>query len=188
VVLLTFRARIALAGVIGSVGLLTTTFLVAPPAAAEQLHVASGSDLVVQADFVQGVVNLAPSDFARLACVQTSRFPRNSEVVFRARVWDPVTANALDSQGLSSVQVNLTDGRTLEMEYGPHPANGPASDTFWSAAWTIPKDYPAGVVGYSIVATSPDERTGRFQPFDVAPSLLTVTSDVLPDIPPPQQG
>jgi hypothetical protein len=52
----------------------------------------------------------------------------------------------------------------------------------------IPKDYPAGTVSYSIVATAPDERTGHFEPFNVAPSLLTVTSDVVPDVAPPRQG
>jgi hypothetical protein len=84
----------------------------------------------------------------------------------------------MDDQSLYAISVSLTDGSTMAMKYGVHGG----SDMFWTAAWLVPKDYPPGTLNYSIVATSKDLRTGQFQPFNVMPSLLTITSDVAPDV------
>jgi hypothetical protein len=178
------RVRCTLVAALASVALLTETLLSAPMAAAQGAPDQGGQSLLVQADFVLGVANLAPADMPLKACVQTSRFPRNSDIVFRARVWDPATGAPMDEQSMSAVEINLTDGTTIAMRYGPHPANGPATDMFWSGAWVVPKDYPPGTLDYSIVARAVDQRTGEFQPFNVMPSLLTITSEVTPGVAP----
>ena len=142
--------------------------------------------LSVTADTVQAAENLPPDQMPQRACVEFSRFARNSTILWRARVVDPLTGDPMDDTALAKVEVHLADGTILPTKFGPHPATGaPNPDHFWSVAWRVPKDYPTGTLGYSIVATSKDGRTGEFKPFNVLPSLLTITQEVLPDQPPP---
>lgn len=142
--------------------------------------VAVEEPLVIQADTVSGPLNI-PEEQGSAVCVQQSRFPRNSEIVWRARVIDPVSGEELGDEGLESVVVNLGDGETLEMRYGPHPRDNP-TDSFWTTSFDVPSDHPTGTLDYEIVATAADGSTATFKPFDVAPSLLTVTDEVLEPI------
>lgn len=134
--------------------------------------------LVIQADTVSGPLNIPEQERGSAVCVQQSRFARNSEIVWRARVIDPVSGEELGDDTLESVVVSLGDGQELEMRYGPHPRDNP-TDSFWTTSFDIPADYPTGTLDYEIVATGPDGETATFSPFDVAPSLLTVTDQVL---------
>ena len=147
---------------------------------------AAGGGLVVLSDFVQGGQNIPPGQAAQSDCVQSSRFARNSQIVFRARVLDGATGQELAGGDLSSVQATLGDGTVLDLHYGGHPGGGaPVTDHFWSAAWLVPQDYPTGTVNVSISATANDGRTGDWIPFNVAPSALIITSQVLPELAPP---
>lgn len=136
---------------------------------------------VIQADVVAGPRNIPEAERAGRVCVLQSRFPRNSEVVWRARVIDPVSGEELDDSTLESVEVRLGDGQTFAMRYGPHPRENP-TDFFWTTAFDVPEDYPSGTLNYEIVATGPGGETATFTPFNVAPSLLTVTDEVLEQI------
>lgn len=109
-------------------------------------------------------------------CVVSSRFQQGQSVVWRIKVYDPVTGKPMDDSTLSSVTVSLPDGQTLSAKYGGHPGQPgvPPTDYFWSTVWSIPKDYPTGSVSYKVAAASKDGRTGSFNEFNVAPSLLTV--------------
>lgn len=137
--------------------------------------------LIIQADTVSGPLNIPEEQRASAVCVLQSRFARNSEIVWRARIVDPATGEQLGDDTLQSVVVNLGDGQTLEMRYGPHPRDNP-TDFFWTTSFDIPVDYPTGTLDYEIVATGADGNSGTFKPFDVAPSLLTVTDEVLETI------
>lgn len=137
--------------------------------------------LVIQADTVSGPLNIPEEEAGSAVCVLQSRFARNSEIVWRARAIDPVSGEELGDDALESVVVNLGDGQTLEMRYGPHPRDNP-TDFFWTTSFDIPADYPTGTLDYEIVATASDGRSGDFRPFDVAPSLLTVTEETLETI------
>lgn len=137
--------------------------------------------LVIQADTVSGPLNIPADDRGSAVCVQQSRFARNSEIVWRARVIDPVTGEQLGDDALEGVVVNLGDGQTLDMRYGAHPRDNP-TDFFWTTSFDIPADYPTGTLDYEVVASALDGRTTAFKPFDVAPSLLTVTDEVLETI------
>jgi hypothetical protein len=133
--------------------------------------------LIVQADVVSGPLNIPGDQRAGRVCVLQNRFARNSEIVWRARVVDPVSGEQLDDTALEGVQVELADGQVLDMRYGPHPNDNP-TDRFWTTSFDIPEDYPTGSLGYEIVATGTDGRTGSFVQFNVAPSLLTITDEV----------
>ncbi|MDX1619346.1 MAG: hypothetical protein R3320_00045 [Nitriliruptorales bacterium] len=141
---------------------------------------AATTTLTVVADTVSGPLNLPEDGSQGAVCVLRSRFPRNSEIVWRARVIDG-TGEELDDTALESVVVRLADGQEFEMRYGPHPPDN-ATDFFWTSSFDIPEDYPTGTLDYEIVATSTDGTTGSFTPFNVAPSLLTITDEVLETI------
>lgn len=142
--------------------------------------VAADIPLAIAADFVWGPLNVPDDEAAAQVCVPGSRFPRNSEIVWRARITDPVSGEQLDDT-TASMQVKLSDGQTLDMRYGAHPRDNP-TDYFWTTSFDIPVDYPTGTLGFEIVATGTDGRVGSYVPFNVASSLLTITDDVLETI------
>jgi hypothetical protein len=106
-------------------------------------------------------------------CVLDNVYKPGEEVVFRVRVYDPVTGEQMDNKALSSVTVSLPDGQSFTANYGAHPSTNP-TDHFWTAAWTIPANYPTGTLAYTETATAADGRTGTFDNFNVQPSLLTI--------------
>ena len=172
--------KIGAAAVVGVVALGAAacagqTVTVTPPAVTVTATPKVAQALILQADTVvssTGVKN--PADI----CVQSSRFPQGEGVVWRIKVYDPVTGQAMDDKALGSVVVSLKDGQTFKAVYGGHPGQPgvPASDYFWSVAWAIPANYPTGSVPYTVAATSKDGRTGAFNQFNVAPSLLLVVA------------
>jgi hypothetical protein len=147
------------------------------PEEAASTTAAPTASLIVQADVVSGPLNIPADQAAERICVLQSRFARNSEVVWRARVIDPVTGEQLDDTALENVQVRLADGQVLDMRYGDHPRDNP-TDRFWTTSFDIPVDYPSGTLGYEVVATATGGSTGSFVPFNVAASLLTITDEV----------
>ena len=126
-----------------------------------------------EGDLVRGLQPGAPGPF----CVLTSQFKRLEKVVWRVRVLDQ-TGQPLDDKGLKGLVVELPDGQKLAAKYGPHPppAQGPATDFFWTAFWTIPTSYPSGTFAYKVVATDPDGNAQTWEPFKRAPSQLTVVA------------
>ena len=103
-------------------------------------------------------------------CQPQSLFAPGQQVVWRIKVIDPQTGNPVQPSRLKSVQVRFKNGQTFEAQYFPH-GEGAATDKYWTATWTIPKDYPAGPVNYSIVVH--DGRPSEEVTFNVGP-LLTV--------------
>lgn len=141
----------------------------------------SAGSLVIQADMVWGPTNIPEEERGSSVCVMKSRYPRNSEVVWRARVIDGATGDQLDDTALDSLTVTLADGQSFDMRYGGHPHDDPL-DFFWTTSWDIPMDYATGTVDFDIEAVANDGRTATFAPFQVAASQLTVTDEVLQTI------
>ncbi len=138
----------------------------AAPAASTQ----AVKNLILSSDMVTGSGGTVK---AASSCVLTSQYKRGNQVVFRVRVYDPVTGKPVDDKALSSVTIALPDGQTFTAKYGGHPANNPV-DSFWATSWVIPDNYPTGTLNYTATAKSTDGRTGTFDNFNVQPSLLTV--------------
>ena len=144
--------------------------------AARGAPVASGPSagqggLALQADTVFGGSNVPQGD---VSCTLNNRFPRTSQVVWRAAVTNPATGQALDDAQITSVIVTLDDGQQFPMRYSGHPPTNPTT-SFWATSWTVPNTYPTGIVHYSITATAADGRTTKWQPLNVDSSELTVT-------------
>lgn len=139
-------------------------------------------NLFLMVDMVQGSKNVPEDERAQSSCVMTNRFPRNSEIVWRARVFDPATGELMGDEVLDSVQVQLANGETIDMRYGAHPRDDPNAEFYWTGSWVVPEDHATGTLNYSVVAESTDGRTGEFAPFNVQPSLLTITDRTLETI------
>ncbi len=136
--------------------------------------------LFIDADTVLGPTNLTEEEKPLKTCVQVSRYAHNEEVVWRVKVFDPVTGEPMDDTALESVQVVMGD-QTLDLNFGPHPRDTPV-DAFWAVGWEVPEDYPSGTVSYTIEATAIDGRTGSWEQFGVEAAMLTVTDEVRPVI------
>lgn len=141
---------------------------------------AAAATLFVGVDVVQGSTNLTKEQAAAKSCVANSRFSRNSQIVWRARVMDPKTGETMDDKALKSVQIKLANGKAIDMKYGPHPKD-PPGEAFWTGSFVVPKDAPTGTLDYTVVATGADARTGTFAPIKVASSVLTILDEVIPD-------
>ena len=152
----------------------------AVPAAAQEEAAAPGDWLFIDADTVWGPANIPDEERASKSCVQNNRFARNEEIVWRVKVFDPVTGEQMDDTMLESVQVVLPD-QAIDMRYGPHPRDTPA-DFFWTLGWDIPEDYPTGELAYTVSATSIDGRSGTYEQFGVSPARLIITEEVRPVI------
>ncbi len=153
----------------------------AAPAAAAP---AGSGKLFLAVDLVEGSTNIPKEQAATRSCVLSSRFPRNSQLVWRARVFDPKTGDTMDDKALSSMKVTLSDGQAMDMHYGAHPKD--TGDSFWTVSWVVPKDQATGTFKYSVKATSADGRTGTFEPLSAAannPALPAIIDEVLPDAP-----
>lgn len=136
--------------------------------------------LFLDADTVLGPTNLTPAEAATKICVQWSRFAHNEDVVWRVKVFDPLTGDPMDDTMLASVKVVMPD-QTFDLHYGPHPRDNPLG-FFWTTSWVVPEVYPDGVINYTIEAVANDGRTGTWEQFEVAAANLTVIADVRPII------
>ncbi len=155
------------------------TMTVTPPPQTVTITPTVAKTLIVDANTViggAGVIN--PQDI----CVVSSRFLQGETVVWQIKVYDPTTGNLMDDKALDSVMVSLKDGQTFNARYGPHPAappdqpQPPATDHFWTTAWTVPAAYPTGSAPFTVTVKGKDGRTGTFSEFNVAPALLTVVA------------
>jgi hypothetical protein len=125
--------------------------------------------LVVYGDIVRGTAGLTDEEkdstkAQGLTCVQMSRYPQGSRIVWRTRVLDPLTNKALDDKALSYVRITLADGKTTQdLKYGGHGGTkeNPA-DFFWVTGWTVPLDYPTGLFNFTIQAKSVEGALGTW--------------------------
>jgi hypothetical protein len=171
--------------VIGMLAVLTMAAFVLscqPSAPTQAAAPPAATNLFLMVDTVQGSTNVPKDQAAARSCVLSSRYPRNSQIVWRARVFDPKTGDLMDDKALSSVQVALGNGKTINMKFGSHPKD-PPGEAYWTGSWIVPKDNATGTLKYTVTATAADSRTGLFEPFSIASSQLAITDEVMPDAP-----
>jgi len=131
--------------------------------------------LILVADTVLGIEGIPEAEIPQKVCILSSRFNPGQQIVWRVRVYDPETGQAMDETTLDVVEVILPGEQIVKARYGPHPPPPQdASDFFWSTSWVIPQEYPTGSLSYTIRAKSKDGRSGEFAQFNVAPSLLII--------------
>ena len=156
----------------GATGSGTAAPAPAAPAAAAAPAVTK-TFLIIDGDTARGGFNLAPDEKSWLDCVQANRFPQGSAIIFRAKVMDPLTGQAMDDKSLKSVTVTLADGSVKAMEYIGRPTKAP-TDHFWRFQFKVPTDYPTGAFTYKMDAVATDGRTGTYSQFQLASSMATI--------------
>ncbi len=154
----------------------------APEKPAAAAAAAGTNKLFLMVDVVQGSGNLTDEQKKTRSCILSNRYAKNSEIVWRARVFDPTSGDLMDDKALSGVQVKLANGKAVDMKYGAHPKD-PPGEAYWTGSWRVPKDSATGTLNFSVVASDAKGRSGEFKPFSVPSSLLTVTDEVLADVP-----
>jgi hypothetical protein len=118
------------------------------------------------------------------ACVQLSRFKPGQGVLFRMTAINPAKGEFAEDAELT-VKIDLPSGTStgiptsyeLPMKYrGPDDRPG-----FWTVKWPLPPAanwvFPSNnkiVLDYVVEARDSKNRTGRWEPFNVTNSLLTI--------------
>jgi hypothetical protein len=168
----------ALASCGGGTGETATSATQAPSAAATTQATAApqkAAFLLLQGDTVRSPEGLTDEEKTFLSCVQQSRFPQSSRIVWRFRVLDPLSGKAMDDKGIASFDLVLPDGKTQAFKYGGHGGTKEApAEFFWTAGYSIPKDYPTGLFTYQLKATSKEGVVGTFDQFKVPAAQLTI--------------
>jgi hypothetical protein len=145
----------------------------ATTAATAAATAAKSTLLFIDLDTIRGSKNIPTADAPTQSCVQLSRFAKNEQIVFRARIYD-TTGKAMDDTQLQEVRVTFKDGTTDVLKYGPHPKD-PPNESFWTWGWVVPATYPVGTLEYTVTATSKDGAKGTFKQIGLAPCTITDT-------------
>jgi hypothetical protein len=92
---------------------------------------------------------------ANLSCMKTGLFIRGQQIVWRMEVVDTSTGKILTGDD-ATAKLKLPNGEEVTMRYGRHGTPGTDALTawFWTAAWTIPMDYPIGTLDYKVTVTA----------------------------------
>lgn len=106
------------------------------------------------------------------AGVLTNFYPRGSTVVFKVFAGAIKTGKILTADDVKYAFVKLPGGAVVKLTYSaPQKTTDPA----WTGTWTVPVDYPTGVVNFVVRFKTKDRQYGNFVQLPVATSQLTVT-------------
>jgi hypothetical protein len=101
-------------------------------------------------------------------------FPQGSTVVFRAFAGQAKTGKVLTADDTKYFYVKIPGQPNLKLTYKPVSTKVlPAWN--WTATWTIPADYPLGLVGFKVLLRTKASQYGSFVQIPVGSSQLTVT-------------
>ena len=143
---------------------------IALPASAQAPYPGAKAPIAVYADTVSGATGAVK---AARGCTQYSNWRRGQRVVFRVWAVDSGTGQALGADSAAYAYVKIPGQPNLKLNWGPHGAVG-AKVNFWSAGWTVPADYPLGVVAFKVVLKTDDGRFGTYVQPPIASAQMTV--------------
>jgi hypothetical protein len=126
----------------------TTTTTLAGPVQGNTAH-----HVFFSVDTVQGFQTAVklPAD---AACSMTNLFQRGEVVVFRMYGLHVSTGANLTNVTVKEAWVKVPGLPKIPLVYGNHPTKPVVA--YWTAAWTVAKSYPLGVVNYTVtVVTNP---------------------------------
>jgi hypothetical protein len=108
---------------------------------------------------------------------QENFFSRLSTVAFRAYAVDLKTKQVITPTQARYFYVKIPGQPNVKMTYGPQ-GSGKKAPLLWTGKWTIPTDYPLGVVDFRVLVHTKARHHGVFQQAPVAASQLTVTAGI----------
>ena len=162
---------------------IATGALVVGPAASPQEPWPTGKMQV----FIAADTVTARSSYGYVPAVlgkQENFFPQTAGVRFRAYAIDLKTKKVLTANDVQFVRVEIPGQPNLKLRYKKQGTTA-GSPRLWTRIWSIPPDYPLGVVQFRIVVKTKSKRVGIFQQAPVAAAQLTVAPQGTPPPPPP---
>ena len=104
--------------------------------------------------------------------VASNFFPRGGTVVFKVFAGDAKSKKVLSGDDVKYAYVKIPGAETVKLTYvAPTARNG----TNFTGQWTVPADYPLGLVNFTTRFQSKDKQYGNFVQLPVATSQLTIT-------------
>lgn len=104
-----------------------------------------------------------------------------STVIFRAYAVDGKTQKFLAAKDVTYFYVTIPNQPNVKLRYLPNAA-GASGRMAWTGSWTVPANYPNGIVGFKVLVKTTAKRHGQFVQMPVATAQLTVMS-TLPTVP-----
>jgi hypothetical protein len=108
-------------------------------------------------------------------------FAPGNSVVFRAYAVDGKTHKVLTADAVKFFYATIPNQPNVKFKYDPK-APGASGQYAWTGTWTVPADYPTGLVNFKVLVKSKAKRTGSFVQMPVATSQLTISKT--PQLPP----
>jgi hypothetical protein len=112
---------------------------------------------------------------AQGAGLVTNYFPRGATVVFRATAAETKSGALLTDQGSKYFYVKVPGQPNVKLSYTAPTKKSVGPPWAWTGSWTIPADYPTGLVNVKVLLKSKAGGYGSFLQLPVATSQLTVT-------------
>jgi len=105
------------------------------------------------------------------ADIMSSRFPAGATVAFKVFAADATTKNVLTANDVRYAYIKIPGQPNVKLTYvAPTQRNG----TNFTGTWTIPANYPAGVVEFTTRFQSKSKKYGNFVQIPVETSQLTI--------------
>ena len=105
----------------------------------------------------------------------SNRFTRGSSVVFRVFAGDVKSGHVLTGADVKFFYVQIPGQPNVKLAYsGSFKATDPVARLPWTATWTIPADYPLGLVVFRVLLMTNSHRYGSFVQMPVTTAMLTV--------------
>jgi len=123
--------------------------------------------------FVSTQTVTAPSA-AQGAGVLTNYFRQGETVVFRAAAAETKSGALLTDQSTKSFYVKIPGQPNVKLAYTAPGKKTVGAPWAWTGSWTVPADYPAGVVALKVLLKA-KAGYGSFVQIPVATSQLTIT-------------
>jgi hypothetical protein len=121
-----------------------------------------------------GAVFIAAQTVTATGAIQ-NQFAPGSSVIFRAYAVDSKAHKVLVAKDVKYFYVSIPNQSTVKMTYNP-TAPGASGRMVWTGTWTVPADYPVGLVPFKVLVKTQFKRIGQFVQMPVASSQLTISA------------
>ncbi len=105
------------------------------------------------------------------AGIMTSRFPAGATVVFNVFAADAKTKQVVTADNVRYAYIKIPGQPNVKLTYlAPTQRNG----TNFTGTWTVPANYPLGIVDFTARFQTKDKKYGNFVQLPVETSQLTI--------------
>jgi hypothetical protein len=160
-----------------------TFVLVAAALAAATMTVAASAQTPTERPFpaaqVTGVfvssMTVTPAGHALGEGVMTSLFTRGETAVFRVFAVSNKTKQVLTGDMVKYAYVQFPNGTKVKLAYrGLGSTTDQPARWTWSGSWTIPADFPLGIVNFKVLFKSNAKAYGQFVQIPVTSAQMTI--------------